>query len=39
MEPLIFVLVALTAVLVVAVLSDESEDDDDYIIYNRKDEL
>lgn len=39
MEPLMFVLFALMVALAVAVISDESEDDDDYIIYNRKDEL
>lgn len=39
MEPLMFVLFALMVALAVAVVSDESEDDDDYIIYNRKDEL
>ena len=39
MEPLMFVLFALAVVLIIAVLSDETEEDDDYIIYNIKDEL
>lgn len=39
MKPLMFVLFALTVALVVAIISDESEDDDDYIIYDTKDEL
>lgn len=39
MTPLMFVLFTLAAVLIVAVLSDEPEEDDDYIIYNIKDEL
>lgn len=39
MAPFMFVFFALSVVLVVAILSDEPEEDDDYIIYNIKDEL
>ena len=38
MASLIFVLFVLVIIFTVVALSDESEDDD-YIIYNRKDEL